>query len=218
MALTGILPIIQQLVGNYIDSIKNIPPAALSLSVALAGILLALDKFFGYSSGWIRYITTEMAIKQAQEQFELDWQAAYASFGGKEPTNEQVQAVIAMIRTFTGRLNTLISNETAQWVAEFKESLRQMDEQSKAQASAQQTGSLSIEVQNGDIVDAPGWELKFDQNSKGTYQGKTAAFINLALGDYTVRITGKINSKDVRGEAVAQIRPGALAALRVSLS
>jgi SMODS and SLOG-associating 2TM effector domain 2 len=42
-------------------------------SLAIAGLLQIVDRVFGLSSGWLRYMTTVTAMENATRKFELDW-------------------------------------------------------------------------------------------------------------------------------------------------
>lgn len=216
-AAAGILPIVQQIYTGP-DGRPFIAPAWASVLVAIAVLLIAFDRFFGFSNGWMRYITAELAIKKAREAFELDWQAALASNGGQPPTDEQVRAIIAMIRAFADQINTVVTSETAKWIGEFQEALRQIDETTKTPVPVAQTGSLAITVDNGDTVDKLGWAVSLDGGALMPRKGKMAAFSGLQTGEHVVRITAKKDSKDLSAEAVVQVRAGEIATLLLSLA
>ena len=42
-------------------------------ALAVAGLLQAADRIFGWSSGWLRYMTTATAMESVTRKFELDW-------------------------------------------------------------------------------------------------------------------------------------------------
>jgi conflict system pore-forming effector with SLATT domain len=213
----GILPILQQIyVGP--DGKPPFAPAWASVLLALAVFLLAIDRFYGFSSAWLRYITAELQIKQARETFEIDWEGASASFAGQPPNSEQIRSVIASIRSFVDQINTVVVAETAKWANDFLEALHQIDETTKASAQAPQTGSLSVTIDNGDQVDPPGWSLALDQAPALPYSGKTAAIAGLTSGDHVVRVTAKANNRILRAEALASIRPGTISAVQLSLN
>jgi len=216
IAAAGILPILQQIF--TIEGKPPFAPAWASVLLSVAVLFIAIDRFFGFSTAWMRYITAELQIRQARETFDLDWQSAHASFRGNVPTPEQVSAVIGMVKVFTDQINTLISAETQKWVSEFQETLKQIDEGTKATVQLAQTGSLSITVENGDQVDAPGWSLSIDQAPAAIYTGKTAALVGLVTGDHALRLAGKVGQRSVRAEGVVSIRTGTIAAIEVTLS
>ena len=72
VAVAGILPVLSQIfdVGGSV----KIQPAWASIALAIAVALVALDRFFGFSSAWTRYMATGQAISAALNQFRLDWQ------------------------------------------------------------------------------------------------------------------------------------------------
>jgi hypothetical protein len=43
------------------------------ITIAIAGIILFIDRFFGFSSAWIRYTSTEMEITRQLNDFESGW-------------------------------------------------------------------------------------------------------------------------------------------------
>jgi hypothetical protein len=213
----GILPILQQ-IWTTSDGKPPFAPAWASVLLALAVLLVAIDRFFGFSDAWMRYVTAELQIRQVREAFELDWQAAHASFGGQPPTPVQVQAVISNVKAFVDQVNALVATETTKWVSDFQEALRQIDEGAKRTAQAAQTGSLLATVENGDQVDQPGWMLVVDESQPVPYTGKTAAMVGLSAGDHVVRVSGRLNNQLVRAEAVATIKGGATTPVHLTLA
>lgn len=216
-AAAGILPVLQQIFAAPDGSLR-VAAAWPSVLVALAALLIAIDQFYGFSSAWARYITAELAIKRAREVFELDWQAADASFAGQDPTEVQTATVIAVIRAFTAEVNAIVANETAQWVADFRAALRQVEEAAKVAESHTRGGSVVVTVDNGDTVDAPGWALSLDSGGATTYTGKTAARSGIEPGDHVVRVTGRVGGRDARAETVAQVQAGVVATVQVTLA
>ena len=69
--LGGLIPMINALL---LENQSDLRIMNLSyIAIATAGTLLLLNKFFGFSSGWIRFITTQMEIKRMITEFELRW-------------------------------------------------------------------------------------------------------------------------------------------------
>lgn len=65
-ALAGLLPIFSEM-GEF-------SPIWASIALGLAGVLLAVDKFFGYSSAWMRFIAAEHQIRQCLHEFQIDYE------------------------------------------------------------------------------------------------------------------------------------------------
>lgn len=216
-AAAGILPIIQQIFAHPPET-PAMSPAWASVLVAIAVLLIAIDKFFGFSTAWLRYVTADLQIKQARETFEMDWQIALSSHDGQPPTEEQVRAALGLIKTFVDQINALVVAETAKWVAEFQEALRQAEEVSRATPTTMPTGSMAITVENGDQTTAPGWSLILDHGAPLKHTGKTAAMTNLATGDHIIRVEGTIGGKVVRAEAAVPVRAASIASVSLVLA
>lgn len=216
-AAAGILPMVQQLtIGN--EGASPIPPVCASILLAVAVFLVALDRFFGFSSAWIRYVLAEAEVRRLRQEFELDWQGLLASYGGQPPTTDQIQYTLATAKAFVAQVNTVISDETLKWVAEFQEALRQVDEHVRAAPSAIQSGGLAVTVTNGDTIDPPGWTLAVDQGQETKHTGKTAAKVGLMPGDHVLHLQGNVADKTLCAEVMATVRAGTSTTVDVTLT
>lgn len=126
-AAAGILPMLTQILVKT-DGQLPLQPVWASVALGVAALLVAIDHFFGFSSGWMRFITTEHHIRQILHQFQLDYDAERATWQGKPPTPEQVQRVLQCCRLFLTEVDGIIRKETEQWVVEFQSVLKQIDE------------------------------------------------------------------------------------------
>ena len=87
-ALAAILPTLSELFQQK-DGTPLIRAGWTTVALGVAGALLLLDRFFGFSSAWIRYIVAELQIKQLNEEFQMDWETERAGWQGNSPTREQ---------------------------------------------------------------------------------------------------------------------------------
>lgn len=86
--------------------------------LAAAGLTQVADKIFGWSSGWMRYITTVTTIENLTRSFELEW-AKYIVSRSTQLDSADVKALFELARGFEHELTRLQGDETAKWVAEF---------------------------------------------------------------------------------------------------
>src|SRR5690606_31373133 len=86
--------------------------------LALAGLLQAADRIFGWSSGWLRYVTTVMAMEDLSRRFEFDW-ATHIIQRGSALNEEDKLILLQLAEQFTDGIYQLQSEETNKWVAEF---------------------------------------------------------------------------------------------------
>src|SRR4051812_11457226 len=89
------------------------------LLIGLAAGCMALDRYFGYSTAWIRYVTTAMAIEKSLEEFRLDWTRQMAILRGASPTPEQLTTLIQTCGGFSLAIRSQVEQETKAWVVEF---------------------------------------------------------------------------------------------------
>jgi len=104
------------------------------LLIGLGAACIALDRYFGYSSGWIRYITTALVIERSVDEFRLDWARSMAVLQGGQPTTEQLDKLFYLCRQFAVGVHAQVEQETNAWVLEFQSSLSQLEKELKSRA------------------------------------------------------------------------------------
>ncbi|MGN9906656.1 SLATT domain-containing protein [Phytohabitans sp. LJ34] len=97
------------------------------LLLALAAGSVAYDRFFGYSSAWLRYVATATLIQADLTDFRVGWAAEMAAIGDREPTAEEVRALIGRAREFVGRVNEAVRVETDAWRSEFDNRMGELE-------------------------------------------------------------------------------------------
>jgi len=115
---------------NLFEPLKSSPIATSSLIpallVGLSAALLGADRAFGFSTGWIRYITTAAVIRKALEEFRIDWMLK-SSQASSPPTNEQVAELVQAAKTFRLAVEGYVIDETRAWAVEFQNTLAQLE-------------------------------------------------------------------------------------------
>ena len=122
----GILPILTMIFAT--EGRPAFSPAWASVAIGVAAALILLDRFFGSSTGWMRFIRTEMHLRQLLQQFKMNWERERASWAGQEPSAQQVQQMFERAKTFVTRVSEVVRRETEEWILEFQSTLRQLDE------------------------------------------------------------------------------------------
>ena len=128
-AAAGILPILTMIFTT--DGRPAFSPAWASVAIGIAAALVLFDRFFGSSTGWMRFIRTEMHLRQLHQEFEMNWERERAVWAGKDPSAEQVQQMLGRAMAFVTRVSEVVRQETEEWVLEFQSTLRQLDEASR---------------------------------------------------------------------------------------
>lgn len=89
--------------------------------LALAGGCVAYDRFFGYSTAWIRYVSTAMMLRTQLNDFQLSWIMLSA-----QPDLPKEQ-LVDHIHQFVSAVNDTIRRETEAWSIEFTSRFSEME-------------------------------------------------------------------------------------------
>jgi low affinity Fe/Cu permease len=130
VAVAGVLPILSQIFGA--GSSVKIQPAWAAVALAIAVALVALDRFFGFSSAWARYMATGQAISAALNQFRLDWQQTTCPPAMDQPTQESIDHLLGLAKKLVAKTDDLVRAETLQWVKEFRATLTEIEQSAQA--------------------------------------------------------------------------------------
>lgn len=152
------------------------------ISIGLAGLFLSLDRFTGSSTGWMRFISTAMAIETLIEEFKLDWIELHAKLGDSTLDNEHAVGFIERLKNFTLDVRAQAQKETETWIAEFQANLSRMEKETnqaleKARAEmkkqrevaeeSQRPGAINLTLSGAGIVDRS-FTVELDDEVKGS--------------------------------------------------
>lgn len=100
--------------------------------LAIAGLTQLADKVFGWSGGWMRYITTVTTMENLTRAFQMEWAKYLVSKSGPLDTSD-AKALFELARGLEQELTKLQAEETTKWVAEFNTSISLLDSLIKTQ-------------------------------------------------------------------------------------
>ncbi|MEE4359880.1 MAG: SLATT domain-containing protein [Desulfococcaceae bacterium] len=132
LALGGIIPILTEIFKSP-AGIPLFSPGWASVLMAAGGALVLFDRFFGLSSGWMRYTDAMMKIRVAMNIFDLEIADAKIS-AGEFPGHENLKQVTERCRLLVNDVNSIVLEETRKWDNEFRDVLGKLDEQVKKTA------------------------------------------------------------------------------------
>jgi hypothetical protein len=92
---------------------------ALLLSVAC----VAIDRFFGVTSGWMRDVATAQAVQRRLQALQFEWAVENVRevLGPAEGTaGEAAERCIGVLRRFSEDVAELVRTETADWMVDFR--------------------------------------------------------------------------------------------------
>lgn len=218
VTLAGIIPILGPIV---MDSSGDplINPIWSSVAVAFGTAALGLDKFFGYSSGWIRYVTSALSVKGWLIEFKYDWELnrAMTIANDSEYSEQELQSMITKCAAFALKISNAVQEETRQWAQEFQTSLGTLGEALQQRASINQPSGVIITLENGDKCE-DGWDVLMNGRKLGKHYGKTGVLHGLYPGLYQILINGKVNKKELHSETALKVEAGQITNISLTLT
>jgi 4-amino-4-deoxy-L-arabinose transferase-like glycosyltransferase len=128
-ATAAVLPILTQIYTK--DDKPTIPPGWAAVALAAAAALIALDRYFGFSAGWMRFMAAELKITRLRHGFEYGWQAARAA-AAAPPSDDEVAELLTRARELALAIDDVIAEETGGWILEFQTNLERAEQSLRA--------------------------------------------------------------------------------------
>jgi hypothetical protein len=130
IAISGVIPVFSEMLEN--DSGTRLSPAWATIALAVALLFIALDRFGGYTSGWIRYIRAGQILSQLQSDFRVSWETLRMSMQRKPAdTEEHLRQGIDLCQKFLAQVNETVRAETDQWSQDFQSFLLELEATAK---------------------------------------------------------------------------------------
>ena len=223
-ALAAITPtliaVLPERLGDF--AVVKLSPIATAIGV-VAGTLILLDKFYGFSSSWMRFAVTYQEIQAHLEVFKLEWRRRLFELScGQAPTPEQVSALFDFLTAFLRSVNDSVRAETRDWVVEFKGVLADIDKTLESQRAAAALppqngkGAVHVELDAVESLDEGRWSLQLENRKEVVKEGQSTAVVtSLDPGIYKLRVSGVRKGKVVAAEHPVVIKASEIAQLRV---
>jgi hypothetical protein len=234
-AAAGLVPILFQLAKNSGAATSYDSGPLASLFVGLAAALLGLDKAFGYSSGWTRYVLTATSMTKLLHEFRMDWVALSAA-AAVPPAVEQQAAMIQRAKEFVSAIQGMVAQETKDWATEFQSNMAQMEKDLKVQLdtlkaqmdkatkdkeAATKPGAIELTVTNADETDGFAFDVVLEGQSGKTEEpvsnAKVWTRISVLPGQYKVSINARSKGNMISTSTIADVQPGGTAKPSVTL-
>lgn len=193
---------------------------------AVSVVLFLVDKVFGWTSGWVRYIKTVLNIEISYADFLSQWLINIDKNRGN--ADLCYENAIILTRDFIQIMKQQQKKETDEWALQFGDSLNQLsaliksnqntrDQNAVPQSNNQQhasavtePGALNVKIK--DFSAASSFKIKIENKAKivaeDTLHHSDWAIIDLTPGIYSVGII--INDVVMKSQAI-QIESGKIA-------
>lgn len=95
------------------------------LALTIGGGAMLLDKAFGYSSSWTRYMTTSSAIARRTAQLQMDWTLWQARTAELSSPNAS-DFIGTIIIPFVNDIGSLVETETKSWTVDLTKNISEL--------------------------------------------------------------------------------------------
>ena len=224
-ALAGLLPVVNEALKGTRYALTDSGMVA-TLCVGIAAALVGLDKAFGFSSGWTRYVLTATSMTKLLHEFRLDWISQVAA-SDDHPTAQQQMALIQRAKDFISTIQGMVLQETKDWATEFQSNMAQMEKDLKSQLDtlkaqvektakekedASKPGSIALTVTNADKTDGFRFDVTLEGPSGKFSDSVSSATIwtriNVAPGQHKASIDAKAKGSAVATSIILDVSPG----------
>jgi hypothetical protein len=124
----------------YFASITSFGTKSLYIGYLLAAIgggLLLLDRYYGYSTSWIRFVLTGMSLEAQRNSFVEHWQIVYIQ---NQPLSvNSFCFLVNEISMFREAFSNAVKTETETWALEFEQSFKDLATALKSQTEQLKT-------------------------------------------------------------------------------
>jgi hypothetical protein len=124
------------------------------VSLALAGGSLGLDKYWGFSADWMRYMTTQGNLQGLLEEFYLDWAIFYTCRPGQ--VAPEVEPMLQRTQEFLKHIRQEVDQETAEWAADYRSRLVEVEKSLGEQGKTSRVSGPRLATATGSKLDAAG--------------------------------------------------------------
>jgi hypothetical protein len=104
------------------------------ISLGIAVSCISLDKYFGYSSSWIRFIMVSLTLQKLLAKFQYDW-AILNSDAIDHPCDANTcKNMLSTIQAFMLEVLSELEKEATEWANEYRNSLAEMEKSTREQS------------------------------------------------------------------------------------
>jgi hypothetical protein len=225
------LPIFAALCHEDVDKLR-LTQGAVAL-LAISGLMVVADRVFGWSTGWMRYITTVTTMENLTRAFQLEWgRFLIARSAGAPLDTADAKALYELSAGLEQELIKLQAEETTKWCAEFNTGISLLETMIKTQReetdkkldairtslSTQQKAAQAgaIEATLIHKADPKKVHVSLDNEPPEEFLGTVWSRMEVAPGIHKVRVQ-TLDNPPTSVERVVTVEPSRLATLEIKL-
>lgn len=101
---------------------------------AIAAAMVLFDRFFGLSTGWMRYISTYFSLNKIIDEFRYEWLITINQSQDSDSPQKKTELLLEKLKNFSIKVDEQVIMETDAWITEFKSNLAELRKYVKSQA------------------------------------------------------------------------------------
>lgn len=214
--LGGLIPMVNSLLLENQSDLKIVNLGY--IAIAIAGTLLLVDKFFGFSSGWIRFITANMEIDRMIVEFEMRWKIETFGKDLEKISEEDGKVLLTLLMDFIFQINEVMKQETNSWVSEFQSNLAELQKSISNKAESAMPGNVKVSITN--TKNFSNLKIRLDNNlGIADFISPIHLFREVKPGYHLITVTGESidTGESIKVTEVAHVEAGKLAEVTVDL-
>lgn len=94
--------------------------------IGIGACCVAIDKVCGFSSSWMRYVSTAISLNRQLVTFQASWPRMEAKIA-REPNSEHFAQAVQDLVNFVDGFSLVMEAETLAWVSEFQSHIIQLE-------------------------------------------------------------------------------------------
>jgi len=94
--------------------------------LALAAGAVAMDRYFGFSTAWMRYMTAEQALQRRLQELQFAWATMLINRGTRVPSAHEVAAELEKLAAAAAAIGEEVRTETMAWAEEFQTNIGEL--------------------------------------------------------------------------------------------
>jgi YD repeat-containing protein len=93
------------------------------IALGCAGGLLLMDRGFGFSASWTRYMVSAAKILSVMKKYQVMWALLNVETPHGDALQQKYDEAERIIREFAGEIFMVLEEETSSWISEFNSNL-----------------------------------------------------------------------------------------------
>jgi hypothetical protein len=183
--------------------------------IAVAAGIIGFDRYFGLSTGWMRFIVTQLSLERSLQEFHYDWAMLLAQ---QQETSQKLNSTVLLqrLKDFSLQVESLVKQETDAWVMEFQSNVAELETVLKTEAKTRKPGSIKVSVTNAKDFEKVTIRLN-DSNIRELAGVSEGLIETVPPGRYEVTAVAKKNDKEYKDSKVVEVQPEAMTSVEITL-